>query len=58
MTGELIAAEIRRYERALERSQNLMLLDYIPHLENILKELKAIQELDKEFEENGPLSTY
>ena len=58
MTGELVAAEIGKYERALERSKKLGLDDYTEHFENILKELKAIQEHDKEFKGDDPLAEY
>lgn len=54
MNGEHLAAEIKKYECALERTKRLGWNVYIPHFEIIVKELKAIQELDAGFERVGP----
>ena len=50
MTGEIVAADIRRYERSIERSKKYGFEEYIPHFESIIKSLKAIQELDARVE--------
>ena len=54
MMGDMLPAEIKKYERALERARKLGFDEYGEHLENIIRELKAIEELDKGFEEDGP----
>lgn len=46
MTGEILTADIHKYECAIERAKKFGLLSYIPHLENIIRVLKAIEELD------------
>lgn len=59
MTGEVVAAEISKYERARERAKKLGFHDYIEHFENIIRELKEIEELDMKFEEQRtPTSHY
>lgn len=47
MTRDWVAIEITKYERVLEEAKRRDMVDYVSHLENLITELKAMQEMDK-----------